>query len=43
MWMDGGYGKGLDIHPPDGVWVPRWLFEHHVSMAGLFGDGGAVV
>ncbi|XP_012940111.1 protein HtrL [Aplysia californica] len=28
MWMDGGYGHGHDIHPPDGVWTPKGLFEH---------------
>ncbi|XP_035826591.1 protein HtrL [Aplysia californica] len=28
MWMDGGYGHGHDIHPSDGVWVPKGLFDH---------------
>ncbi|KAK7115018.1 hypothetical protein V1264_000967 [Littorina saxatilis] len=28
VWLDGGYGHGEDIHPEDGVWVPKNLFEH---------------
>lgn len=28
IWMDGGYGKGEDIHPSDGIWVPVNLFRN---------------
>lgn len=28
IWLDAGYGHGEDIHPPDGIWVPKNLFEH---------------
>lgn len=27
IWMDGGYGKGENIHPHDGVWMPTGLFQ----------------
>ncbi|XP_076449513.1 protein HtrL-like [Babylonia areolata] len=27
VWLDGGYGHGEDIHPADGVWRPKNLFE----------------
>lgn len=33
--MDGGYGKGEDIHPPDGIWKPKDLFEHANQMTFL--------
>lgn len=33
--MDGGYGKGEDIHPPDGIWKPKELFEHANRMTFL--------
>ena len=28
VWIDGGYGRGEEIHPKDGVWKPYKLFEH---------------
>ena len=28
IWLDGGYGHGESVHPSDGVWEPRNLFEH---------------
>lgn len=28
VWLDGGYGHGEDVHPPDGIWKPHNLFEH---------------
>ncbi|GFN93012.1 protein htrl-like [Plakobranchus ocellatus] len=28
IWLDAGYGKGANIHPKDGVWVPKNLFEY---------------
>nr|KAG5696637.1 hypothetical protein BaRGS_034098 [Batillaria attramentaria] len=27
IWLDGGYGRGEDIHPSDGVWKPTQLFQ----------------
>ena len=28
IWLDGGYGHGKDVHPPDGIWKPKNVFEH---------------
>ncbi|GFR60955.1 protein htrl [Elysia marginata] len=28
IWLDAGYAHGKDVHPEDGVWVPKNLFDH---------------
>ncbi|CAL1535272.1 unnamed protein product [Lymnaea stagnalis] len=40
IWLDGGYGHGLDIYPPDGVWIPKGLFEHSNQVTFLERDPG---
>ena len=40
MWMDGGYGHGKDVHPHDGVWRPKGLFEHADKVTFMERDPG---
>ena len=28
FWLDGGYGHGNDVHPHDGIWRPKNIFEY---------------
>ncbi|XP_059141216.1 protein HtrL-like [Physella acuta] len=28
MWMDGGYGHGNNVYPPNNLWIPKGLFEY---------------
>jgi len=42
MWMDGGYGKGEDIHPSGGIWLPRNLFEYHNQITLIERDPGVM-
>ncbi|XP_059175736.1 protein HtrL-like [Physella acuta] len=28
IWMDGGYGHGVNVFPADHLWIPKGLFEH---------------
>nr|KAG5710627.1 hypothetical protein BaRGS_013273 [Batillaria attramentaria] len=27
IWLDGGYGRGENIHPPEGIWKPTQLLR----------------
>lgn len=28
IWLDGGYGHGLNVFPPDGIWRPKHVFQY---------------
>ena len=40
MWIDGGYGHGHDVHPSDGVWIPKGLFEYSSQVTFMERDPG---
>ncbi|XP_059168873.1 protein HtrL-like [Physella acuta] len=40
IWIDGGYGHGQEIYPPEGVWIPKDLFEHSHKMTFIERDPG---